>query len=276
MCILFIALNQHPLFPLIIAANRDEYFSRPSKNMHYWADKPDILAGRDLLKGGSWLGVNRAGGFCAVTNFRTAQPMNPKAVSRGALIDHYLSASKASSRNHHENFISHLNRDYAQYNPFNLVFGNAQALWAFSSQTGSHIPLKNGFHSISNGELDQPWPKMSQGVNQLTSLISDKASGVSFKTLNQIMTNQTQAHDDQLPNTGIELEKEKMLSSIFIRGEQYGTRTTSVLLYSLNQIDIQETNYDTSGKVTDQQNFKLSKIDQKRNSPSAITTQQQT
>ncbi len=90
MCILFLAINQHPAHPLIVAANRDEMFNRPCEPMHYWPDYPDGLAGRDSLKGGSWLGVNRSGKFSAVTNFRTGTAVRENAESRGELVQQYL------------------------------------------------------------------------------------------------------------------------------------------------------------------------------------------
>jgi uncharacterized protein with NRDE domain len=251
MCILFLAINKHPDYPLIVAANRDEAFSRPSQAMHFWPDSPEILAGRDTLKGGTWLGVNSAGYFCAVTNFRTAEPSNDQAKSRGELVHQYLKNETTEDQ-----FITELQDDHASYNPFNLVFGGLDKVQVFSSIDSSLHHLSEGFHSLSNGRIDQHWPKMSSGVQRLTELISEN-SRIEPRKLNEIMRDETKADDHDLPSTGVSPAVEKHLSSIFIRGEDYGTRTTSYLLYSSKEIEIHETNYDSTSAVTDQQTFMI-------------------
>ncbi len=262
MCILFLAINQHPDYPLIIAANRDEIFARPSLPLHYWEDEPHILAGRDSLKGGSWLGVNSAGQFCAVTNFRTGRPSNTRAKSRGQLIQQYLSHEKTDP-----SFIADLKNTHHEYNPFNLLFGGAENITVFCSEDASLHHLKDGFHSISNGKTDQHWPKMSSGVQQFTELIGTHAT-LDIDRLNAIMRDETKADDHTLPNTGVSQIIEKQLSSIFIRtidsipnyDGNYGTRTTSYLLYSHQHIQIYEFNYDSEANVTDQPAFTLNRI----------------
>ena len=249
MCILFLAINEHPDYPLIVAANRDEDFGRPSQSMHYWPDNPGILAGRDTLKGGTWLGVNSVGHFCAVTNFRTAESSNDQAKSRGELVHRYLRNEETEKV-----FISRLQREHSLYNPFNLVFGCRDNVQVFSSIDSSLHHLSDGFHSLSNGNVDQHWPKMSSGVQRLTELIGEN-SRIELNKLNAIMRDETKADDHELPSTGVSLAVEKSLSSIFIRGEYYGTRTTSYLLYSLKEIAVHETNYDSAAAVIDQQNF---------------------
>ncbi len=249
MCILFLAINKHPEYPLIVAANRDEDFARPSQSMHYWPDSPGILAGRDTLKGGTWLGVNSAGYFCAVTNFRTAESSDNEAKSRGELVHRYLKNEDTEKQ-----FITRLQDDKSRYNPFNLVFGDRDKVQVFSSIDSSLHHLSEGFHSLSNGKVDQHWPKMSSGVQRLTELISEN-SKIELHKLNAIMRDETKADDHELPSTGVSLAVEKHLSSIFIRGENYGTRTTSYLLYSGNEIEIHETNYDSTTAVIDQQTF---------------------
>ncbi len=249
MCILFLAINQHPNYPLIVAANRDEDYGRPSQSMHHWPDYPHILAGRDGLKGGSWLGVNTLGHFCAVTNFRTGNPANETAISRGELVRRYLDGKETEQQ-----FISHLNTNYSNYNPFNLVLGSLTSIQIFSSIDGSLHGLSDGCHSLSNGSVDEHWPKMSSGVQKLTELVGSNQP-IEIDELNKIMHDQTKAEVDDLPHTGVGVEVEKHLSSIFIHGEGYGTRTTTYLLYSENEIDIVEIDYNSDGKVSDQQRF---------------------
>ncbi len=259
MCILFLAINQHPHYPLIVAANRDESFTRPSQPMHQWQDNPRILAGRDSLKGGSWLGVNLDGQFCAVTNFRTGKPANKDTKSRGQLVQHYLSHEKTD-----EDFIAYLQNTRQQYSPFNLVFGTPENVRVFCSTDSSLLHLKNGFHSLSNGKTDQHWPKMSHGVQQLSTLITENST-INIDRLNAVMRDETQANDHELPNTGVSRHIEKQLSSIFIRAtdhilgyaDSYGTRTTSYLLYSSKHIQLIEFNYNRAAAVIDQQRFTL-------------------
>ncbi|WP_424947642.1 NRDE family protein [Candidatus Spongiihabitans sp.] len=272
MCILFLAINQHPDYPLIVAANRDESFARSSQSMHYWPDHPEILAGRDALQGGSWLGVNSAGRFCAVTNFSTGAATNRRAKSRGWLVQRYLAHEETDKR-----FIASLQKTHREYNPFNLVFGTPENISLFCSENSSLHCLTEGFHSLSNGFVDQRWPKMSYGVQRLTELISGNAM-IEISQLNALMRDQSKAGEHDLPgasagidpgiNPGMNMSQamEKQRSSIFIRASDhgghgdhvdYGTRTTSYVLYSHENISVYEFNYDKDARVTDQQAFTL-------------------
>lgn len=251
MCILFIAKNQHPIYPLIVAANRDEYHQRPSRSMHFWEDHPEILAGRDMEKGGTWLGINSNGDFSAVTNFRTGEPGRQDVKSRGELVQNFL-----QNKQNHNNFISDLDSNHYKYNPFNLIFGGLRGLNIFCSENGETRKVEDGFHSLSNGYIDEQWPKMSDGVQRLTKLIEvdDK---IDLGMLNSIMRDETKADDAALPQTGVGAKVEKHISSIFICGEDYGTRTTTLLMYTTNHIRVYEYNFDRIGKEIDQQEFKL-------------------
>lgn len=220
------AIRQHPLYPLVIAANRDEYHARPAAEMAFWPDQQHILAGRDLQAGGSWLGINKQGQFAAVTNYRLPGASRDDARSRGELVSLALGDT--------DKFEQHLARNQHQYNPFNLVFGDISLLrfWGYGSQGA--IPAGNGFHSISNGPIDEIWPKMSRGVAELSTYISASAD-LSLDKLLPIMLDRTQAPEEHLPATGIGLQRERELSSIFIQGALYGTRTTTLLLYGRDQ-----------------------------------------
>ena len=255
MCILFLAINQHPEFPLVIAANRDEYHDRPSSTMHYWPDHPRILAGRDQRKGGTWLGINQSGKFCAVTNFRTVENIDPDALSRGELVKMYLDGTYQRPGGD-LNFHQFLVEQGENYGPFNLVFGDIGNLHVYCNQNNILTRLGDGFHSLSNGFIDQHWPKMSLGVKKLSSLIS-QSGPIEIDTLNQIMHDQTLANEDDLPDTGVSKQVERYISSIFIQGEQYGTRTTSYIIYSPGLIQAHELNYSSSGSITDQQSFTI-------------------
>ena len=249
MCILFLAIKQHPNYPLIIAANRDEYHNRPSLPMHYWEDQPEILAGRDKRAGGTWLGVNRNGRFSAVTNFRTGQSISESARSRGELVTRFLSDNDSI-----ENFLDLLRTTNSQYSPFNLVFGHRDDIRVFCNQDQTITSLSAGFHSISNGYIDHHWPKMHAGINQLESFVKNN-NRMDIDQLNLIMHDQTQAKESDLPETGVSKAVERFISSIFIIGESYGTRTTSYVFYTASALQVYELNYDPSGDETGKQTF---------------------
>ena len=254
MCILFIAIAQHPDYPLIVAANRDEYYSRPSEKMHFWQDHPGVLAGRDKRAGGTWLGVNKNGQFAAVTNFRDKLQLRKDARSRGDLVTRFLTGDyqqKDIYQFHH-----FLDTQHEYYNPFNLLYGDLQSIWAWGHVENTPTKLSPGFHSVSNGPIDQPWPKMSRGVEKLTRYIQ-KSDQIDSDKLLEIMRDPTQADLSLLPDTGIGSFRERQLSSIFVRSNDYGTRTTSLLRFSNTRIDITECNYSMEGTPTSLVDFTL-------------------
>ncbi|MDE0094990.1 MAG: NRDE family protein [Gammaproteobacteria bacterium] len=234
MCILFVALNQHPRYPLIIAANRDEYHARPSLSMHWWEDRPRIFAGRDLSAGGTWLGINRDGAFAAVTNFRTGEDHRADGRSRGELAVRYLESSGTPA-----DFHGFLRQHHHEYNPFNLVYGDRRGLHTWGYDNPGARALDSGFHSVSNGPMDTIWPKMSRGVTGLARQIRDHPD-IGPETLLPLMLDTTPAPDGDLPGGGPDLERERQLSPIYIRGEEYGTRTTTILLFREDGIGISE------------------------------------
>ena len=254
MCILFIAIAQHPEYPLIVAANRDEYFARPSEPMQFWRDHPEILAGRDKQAGGSWLGMNRNGQFAAVTNFRDKPHFREDARSRGELVTRFLAGDY--QHEHIDQFHQFLDAEHDYYNPFNLIYGNSRSVWAWNHVTNTSTQLSPGFHSVSNGPIDQPWPKMSRGVEKLTHTIHNSRQ-INVGKLIDIMRDTTQADASLLPDTGVGSVRERQLSSIFVHSDDYGTRTTSLLLFSNTEIAITECNYSREGAPTSLLDFKI-------------------
>jgi len=247
MCILFIAIGQHPDYPLIITANRDEYFARASDPMHYWHDHPQILAGRDRQAGGTWLGINQQGQFAAVTNYRTSANLKDDARSRGELVTRFLiSHSKGQEYTKFNQFLA---SEQLHYNPFNLIYGDPASLSAWGHIGENPSKLRPGFHSVSNGPIDQPWPKMSRGVEKLSSYIRS-SNVIDPRKLLEIMQDTTQASANQLPETGLVTHREQQLSSIFVRGADYGTRTTTLLLFSSTEIELTEYNYGPDGDTS--------------------------
>ncbi|MDN3652020.1 NRDE family protein [Thalassotalea ponticola] len=250
MCILFIAIQQHPDYPLIVAANRDEFHRRPSQQAHVWLSDESIIAGKDLQQGGTWLGVNQRGQFAALTNIRDTSAHRDEALSRGNLVVNALTnrLNRAS-----------LNANYMNYNPFNLVFSEQDTLWYFHSQSAQFSRLEPGFHAICNGKMDDVWPKMAHGEQALEALINaakQRAMVPDSEQLFTLLTNKQQAPEHLLPNTGVGLQLEKMLSSIFITSDDYGTRSSCVLLRDkYSKVRFYERTYNRQGAVVGEQQF---------------------
>ncbi len=255
MCILFFAINQHPQYPVVICANRDEFHQRPTQAMHLWS-QPEILAGKDLQAGGTWLGINQNGSFAALTNYRQGGKLDPMKKSRGDLVLNALKENRTTSAEQNS-FLKELITTAEQYNGYNLVYGPLNNLQCFDSINQKAQTLSNGFHSICNGALDDIWPKMALGQQKLAQLIKH-SDELSIEQLFILMTDQSQAQPKQLPQTGIPTEFEQLLSSIFIVSPQYGTRSTTIItLSTLNNIEVYERSYNQDGCVVAQQSFSL-------------------
>ena len=251
MCILFIAVDRHPEYPLIICANRDEFYNRPTRSARFWQKAPSLLAGKDLQAGGSWLGVNHQGNFAAVTNLRTGKGSRSDASSRGELI---VNSLQPASEVNDEWLISHCDN----YNPFNLVYGTVNSLRCFHSISRKSTPLTPGFHAISNGAMDDIWPKMSQGKRALEKLIVTEPS-FSHEQLFSILKDETKADMHLLPDTGISKEWEALLSSIFIVSDKYGTRSSTIITVdNQGSVNFNEREYDTKGQEIKTQQFTFS------------------
>ena len=229
MCILFIAVNQHPDYPLIVAANRDEFFERPTSESSFWSEHPHILAGKDLRAGGTWMGINQQGKLSALTNIRDPQRIASDAISRGELVSDYLQHSPSS-----EGYLAQISANAEKYNGFNLLFGDWNDLYVFNNHTLQSDKLTTGVYGLSNASLNTPWPKTLQGVTQLTEYCQDSQS-LESEQLFALLKNQTKAKDDTLPQTGVPIEWERKLSSIFIQSPEYGTRSSTLLLVDNQQ-----------------------------------------
>ena len=234
MCIIFIAKNVHPAHSLIIAANRDEYLERPTQSPHWWDDAPHMFAGRDLQAGGTWMGYNRNQRIAAITNVRRLDLHRDDAKSRGEWVKRFLDVEEADINTALAEFTRVLEAEGHLYNPFNLLYGNSDELMVFNSVNKQSYSLGDGVYSISNGMLNDSWPKMQRGIFELSDYIRSNDE-VNTQALFNLLQNNEEASSEVLPNTGISVEYEKMLSSIFIRpnllnGSMYGTRSSSVLL----------------------------------------------
>lgn len=235
MCLILFAWQRHPDLPLIVIANRDEYYARASRDAHWWEDD-DIFAGRDLEAGGTWLGINRQGCFAAVTNVREAGAMRPGKRSRGELTRNFLATDTTATA-----YLQQLQEHDQEYAGFNLLLGNAQELWFYSNRERRIRRIEAGVYGVSNGRFDEPWPKLKSGREALTAQLVDS---VEHDKLMDILTDQNLAADHELPSTGVELDIERLLSSRFIRSPGYGTRACTVVTFAADgQIDFSEQNY---------------------------------
>jgi len=233
-----------PLFTL--AANRDEYFRRTAEPIGWWHDAPGVLAGRDLVGGGTWLGLSRDGRFAALTNYRAPSEMRADAPTRGTLVSDWLTgAARDAAGNPHETplaYLHHVARTGDIYNGFNLLVGDwtrrelawycnrgsrASAAQAGSGGSGPAL-LAPGTHGISNAVLDTPWPKLVRKRAELGALLARDAMPP-LERLIDLMRDPRVARDDELPSTGIALERERALSAAFIESPEYGTRGTTGL-----------------------------------------------
>ena len=235
MCLILFAYQQHPEFALILIANRDEYYARPTRDAHWW-DDAEIFAGRDLEAGGTWLGINRQGHIAAVTNVREPGGMRAGKKSRGDLTRDYLAANEQP-----EDYLQRLARRDQDFAGFNLLLGNPAGLWFYSNRNHGIRQVEPGVYGISNGGFDEPWPKLSSGKAELENLINDD---IDTAELMEILTDHQIAQDHELPSTGVPLDFERLLSSRFIRSSEYGTRACSVVtIETNNRINFKEQNY---------------------------------
>lgn len=225
MCLILFAWKVHRQDTLLLAANRDEFYERPSAPAAFWEDAPDLLAGRDLREGGTWLGITRGGRVAALTNYRDPASVKSGVPTRGMLVSDYL-----RSRESPEAYLGRIAPGADRYNGFNLLVGNPEELFSFSNRGRREPPqpLQPGIYGLSNHLLETPWPKVVLGKAGLKALLAGEA-GVSPEALFGLLADRTRAPDDRLPDTGVGLAWERVLSPLFIESPAYGTRSSTVL-----------------------------------------------
>lgn len=223
MCLIIFAYDWHPRYKLVLTANRDEFYQRPTQPAGFWPEMPEILAGKDLEYGGTWMGVTKRGYLAALTNFRDPSQHISGAPSRGFLVQDYLIAEPQP-----EAHLIGLLRTAKCYNGFNLLAGTEDGLFYFSNQQLQVRKILPGVHGLSNSLLDVSWPKVDRGkMNLKACLESDR---IDVDDLFTLMADRHQPKDHELPHTGVSLEWERMLAPLFIEGDNYGTRSTTILL----------------------------------------------
>ena len=240
MCLILFAYQHHPDFPLIVAANRDEYYQRPTQAGHFWPESPSLFAGKDLQAGGTWMGVNEQGRFAAVTNYRETQAAPPAAITRGNLCSHFLLGNENT-----EDYLRRIDQQKHRYAGFNLLAGRIDDLYYYSNRQGEISPLTPGVHGLSNSLLNTSWPKVDAGKEALENTLLDT---VKPEDILLLLLDQQRAADADLPNTGVDNATESMLSSRFIQTDNYGTRSSTVLCVDRNgRVTWLEKSFDNTG-----------------------------
>jgi uncharacterized protein with NRDE domain len=223
MCVLLFSLGQHRKYPLVVAANRDEFLERPTQAAGFWEDAPQILAGRDLSQGGTWLGITRHGRFAAVTNFRDPPAKRADRPSRGHLVSEFLRGSDTPAA-----YVAELAGRAQQYNGFSLIVGYGREFCYYTNLEREPRALPPGLYGLSNHLLDTPWPKVVRGKQALAQLMSAEG-GPEAEQLFTILADRAPADEIELPDTVVDRERELWLSPLFISGSEYGTRSATVL-----------------------------------------------
>lgn len=234
MCLILFAYDKHPIYKFIVAANRDEFYNRPTAPAHFWNDYPDILAGRDLEKMGTWMGVTKSGGFSALTNFRNPSEKTEGKESRGKLVTDAL-----KYKGHLRDYMNQLAKTDSLYPGYNLLAGDKNELYYYSNVGKEMRRVESGIYGVSNHLLDSDWPKVNYGKQQVEKIILENKSDL-VESLFVLLSNADVAQDDYLPKTGVSIEMERMLSPLFIKSKGYGTRSSTVLLMSNDEVQYVE------------------------------------
>ena len=223
MCLIVLSYKVSERYPLIVAANRDEFYERPSAPVSLWEDAAGVIAGKDLQRGGTWLGIKKTGSIAMLTNYRERPPFGRNAPSRGWLVRDFLVGDDDP-----ESYIETITAKKDQYNGFNIIVGDVNRLFYLSNR-GEMCELSPGLYGLSNRLLDTPWPKTERGKRAMESLLSSKEDPLPEEIF-AILKDQSKPNDSELPDTGVGLEWERILSSIFITSPVYGTRSSSVIM----------------------------------------------
>lgn len=240
MCLIAFAIESHPRYCLVLVANRDEFRDRITEPAGFWNDAPQLLAGRDRQAGGTWLGVTLGGKVAAVTNYRDARQQAVDPPSRGFLVADYLRDPDMTAAD----LERLLESDGHRYDGFNLLYGSCSELHYFTNRGGSSGPVQPGIHGLSNHLLDTRWPKVVTARERLSKIMQQPE--ISPEELLQALADPAPYGAELLPDTGIGPERERFLSPLFIDGENYCTRSTTVILVRRDgAVTFLEQGYDT-------------------------------
>lgn len=251
MCLLLFAYRVHPDYPLVVAANRDEFHRRPAAAACWWP-AGDILAGRDLQAGGTWFGVNRRGRFAAVTNFRSPGSRPPDVRSRGEIVVETLRTPLDGP-----SWLRVLATQGQCYDGFSLVFGGADGVFSYSNRSGRSDRLTPGIYGLSNHLLETPWPKVRRGKAKLRAYLRADQP-LQPEPLLALLDDRESATDTELPDSGVGLDRERLLSPMFIVSPDYGTRaSTALIVDQRREISFMERGFDATGRPVSEQQFRF-------------------
>ena len=240
MCLIAFAIDCHPAYSLVLVANRDEFRARETMPAGFWTDASHVLAGRDRQAGGTWLGVTTGGKLAAVTNYRDMRQQVLDPPSRGLLVADYLRDPAITPAVLSEQLM----KDAHRYDGFNLLYGSCSGLHYFTNRGGSSGPVQPGIHALSNHLLDTGWPKVITARERLTRIMQQ--SEIRCDELVHSLSDPAPYAAELLPDTGIGPERERFLSPLFIDGESYCTRSTTVILVRRDgEVTFMEQGYDT-------------------------------
>ncbi|GHM99434.1 hypothetical protein WSM22_09240 [Cytophagales bacterium WSM2-2] len=255
MCLIFLSVNEHPNYKLIVAANRDEFYARKTTAAEFWKNHPEILGGCDLeaVKPdgtcGTWMAVNKNGRIAMVTNYRDLKNIKSNAPSRGYLVTDFLLSQEPP-----ESYLRKVEPKASEYNGFNLIVGSVEGLFYLSNYKSGVDRIEHGLHGLSNALLDTPWPKVSKGKEQMKTLFAQPE--IDAEKILEALRDEHQAPDSQLPDTGVGLERERMLSAMFIKSPNYGSRCSTIVTISQqNKIEFTERVYNLRTFEFTQQTF---------------------
>lgn len=236
MCLILFAFDAHPVYKLIVAANRDESYARPTADVDFWEDAPHVLAGRDMEKMGTWMGVTTSGRFAALTNYRDPMEVTKGKRSRGELVSEFLKGNEPL-----KSYVEKVSTNDRIYPGYNLLTGSAEELFYYSNKGKQIVKVQPGVYGLSNHLLDSDWPKVSKGKVGLKKIVNNlghetKGKPELVENLFALLKNADPAPDEMLPNTGVGLDLERILSPLFIKSEGYGTRSSTVCLLGEQEV----------------------------------------
>jgi len=241
MCLITFAYNVHPKYKLILAANRDEFYARPTSVADWWEDHPHVLGGRDLQALGTWMGIHKNGRFAAVTNYRDIQNIKADAKTRGDLTTDFLLGMDSP-----ESYALKVHAQGEAYNGFNLLFLDDELAYA-SNYSQETYDLTFGRYGLSNALLDDPWPKVEKAKHNLDVLIQRPFA---LEDLIELMRDTQTAPDALLPETGLDYAREKALSAMCIETPEYGTCcSTAIRIDDDGNVEFMEKSFPVGDRV---------------------------
>lgn len=250
MCLIAFSYKVHPSYPLIVVANRDEFYDRPTAAAHFWEDEPEILAGRDLRQQGSWMGLSKNGRFAAITNYRDPRLPETGQLSRGEIVRLFLTATESTDA-----FIQSLRSKRDLYGGFNVLLYDGEDMHHYNNIYDEHSMIESGIHGVSNATFNTPWPKVTAAKTVLENTVEEDA--VEMNTLISLLANAEIAQDEVLPNTGVGIHLERSLSAQFVKLPNYGTRCSTAIVFKNNrEIDFLERTYE-NGKFKFDRSYRI-------------------